>query len=101
MITDPRIFRLITLIRLALSPPKGAGRIGLAIGFGIVCHALFALAVLSMIVAMFHGMSESLGRVTWPWSLLANAALIVQFPLVHSALLTSRSCEKKGGHDRC
>ena len=90
MITDPRIFRLITLIRLALSPPKGAGRIGLAIGFGIVCHALFALAVLSMIVAMFHGMSESLGRVTWPWALLANAALIVQFPLVHSALLTGR-----------
>ena len=90
MITDPRIFRLITLIRLALSPPKGLGRVGLALGIGIICHALFLLAVLSMIVAMFHGMSESIGCVTWPWALLVNAVLIVQFPLLHSALLTDR-----------
>jgi len=37
---------------------------------------------------MGFGMSESLGRVPWPWAALANAALIVQFPLVHSLLLT-------------
>lgn len=90
MIKDARIVRLITLIRLALLPPKGAGRIALAIGFGVVCHTLFLVAVLSMIVAMFYGMSESLGNVSWPWAVLANVALIVQFPLVHSALLTGR-----------
>lgn len=90
MITDPRVLRIVTLLRLARSPPKGAARIGLALGFGVACHALFALAVLSMIAAMFHGMSESLGRVTWPWALLANVFLIVQFPLVHSVLLTGK-----------
>jgi len=39
---------------------------------------------------VFYGMSESRGAVPHPWHLLANAALIVQFPLLHSALLTRR-----------
>ena len=43
-----------------------------------------------MIVAMFFGMSKSLGQVPAPWSVIANAALILQFPLVHSLLLTKR-----------
>jgi methanethiol S-methyltransferase len=90
MIADPRIARLITLIRAALSPPPGTGRILLALGFGGLCHALFAVAVLSMILAMFFGLSESYGRVPWPWAALANAALILQFPLAHSVLLTAR-----------
>jgi methanethiol S-methyltransferase len=88
MTADPRISRLMTLIRAALSPPPGMGRILLALSLGVLCHALFAVAVLSMIVAMFFGLSESLGRVPWPWAALANAALIVQFPLIHSVLLT-------------
>jgi hypothetical protein len=37
---------------------------------------------------MFFGLSESFGTVPWPWAALANAVLIVQFPLAHSALLT-------------
>ncbi len=90
MMRDPRIARLVALIRAVLRPPPGAGRIALALGFGIVCHAVFAAAVLSMIVAMFFGLSESLGRVPWPWAVLANAALILQFPLAHSLLLTGR-----------
>lgn len=32
----------------------------------------------------------SLGRVPAPWSALANLALIIQFPIVHSLLLTRR-----------
>ncbi|MFN2307701.1 MAG: isoprenylcysteine carboxylmethyltransferase family protein [Paracoccaceae bacterium] len=87
-LNDPRIARLITLIRAALHPPPGAGRIVVALGFGALCHLLFALGVLAMVVAMFFGMSESLGSVPWPWATLANAALIVQFPLAHSLLLT-------------
>jgi len=89
MIADPRIARLIALIRAAMRPPPGGGRIVLAVVFGMICHTLFAVAVLTMIVAMYFGMSKSLGRVPWPWAALANAALIAQFPLAHSVLLTS------------
>ena len=71
-----------------MRPPAGAGRIALALLLGVLCHALFAAAVLAMIVAMFFGLSESFGVVPWPWALLANGLLILQFPLVHSALLT-------------
>ena len=88
--TDPRIARLITLIRAALHPPAGGVRIVLALAIGALCHSLFAAGVLAMIVAMFFGLSESLGRVPWPMAALANAALIVQFPLAHSLLLTGR-----------
>lgn len=85
---DPRVAGLVRLIGAALRPPAGAGRIALALTMGALCHTLFAAAVLAMIVAMFFGMSESLGTVPWPWAMLANAALIAQFPLAHSALLT-------------
>jgi methanethiol S-methyltransferase len=88
MLDDPRIARIITLIRAALRPPAGAGRIALALGLGLLCHLVFAAGVLAMIVAMFFGLSKSLGTVPWPMAALANAALIVQFPLAHSLFLT-------------
>jgi protein-S-isoprenylcysteine O-methyltransferase Ste14 len=88
MIADPRIARLLALIRAALNPPAGTGRIALALTLGILCHAIFALAVLAMIAAMFFGLSKSFGTVPWPWAILANLALIAQFPLAHSLLLT-------------
>ena len=88
MLSDPRIARLITLIRAALRPPAGAGRIALALIVGALCHMLFAAGVLAMIVAMFFGLSNSLGTVPWPMAAPANGALIVQFPLAHSLLLT-------------
>jgi len=88
MIADPRFARLFTLMGAALRPPPGDGRVALALTLGIICHVSFAAAVLTMIAAMFFGLSESLGRVPWPWALIANAALIVQFPLAHSLLLT-------------
>ena len=62
----------------------------LALCFGAVCHLSFALGVLTMMVAMFFGMSRSLGTVPAPWTWVANAALLIQFPLVHSLLLTNR-----------
>ncbi len=85
---DPRVRGLTTLIRAALKPPPGAGRIAFALVMGGLCHLTFALAVTAMIVAMYFGLSESFGSVSWPWAALANAALIVQFPLLHSLLLT-------------
>ena len=87
---DPRIARLIDLARNALDPPAGTTRIAVALAMGLGCHLIFAIAVLSMIAAMFFGMSESQGRVPWPWAAIANTALLLQFPLVHSLLLTQR-----------
>lgn len=66
------------------------GRMTLALCYGAVCHVSFALGVLTMMVAMFFGMSRSLGTVPAPWTWVANAALLIQFPLVHSLLLTNR-----------
>jgi protein-S-isoprenylcysteine O-methyltransferase Ste14 len=88
MTADPRIGRLLALIRAALHPPPGAARIALALGMGLICHVAFVAGVLAMITAMFFGMGESWGKVAWPWAALANAALILQFPLAHSLLLT-------------
>ena len=65
-------------------------RMSLALSYGVICHVSFALGVLTMMVAMFFGMSRSLGTVPAPWSWVANAALLIQFPLVHSLLLTNR-----------
>jgi len=79
--------RLLRLLLGSLSPPPGSARIAVALMYGALCHLLFALAVLSMIIVMFFGMSLSFGAVPAPWSLLANAMLIAQFPLVHSLLL--------------
>lgn len=90
MMGDPRIARLVTLISAAMRPPPGAGRIALALSLGALCHALFGVAVLAMIVAMFFGLSESFGTVPWPWAAFANLALIMQFPLAHSFFLTGR-----------
>ncbi|MEM8825063.1 MAG: isoprenylcysteine carboxylmethyltransferase family protein [Pseudomonadota bacterium] len=78
------------LIVGALRPPPGRARIAIAYAYGVVCHAIFGLAVVAMIVAMFFGMSESFGRVPAPWSIWVNALLILQFPLVHSLLLSKR-----------
>ena len=88
MADDPRIAGLCRLIRGALRPAPGAGRIALALAAGLVTHAVFAAAVLAMIGAMFFGMSQSLGRVPQPWAWAANLLLLLQFPLVHSLLLT-------------
>jgi protein-S-isoprenylcysteine O-methyltransferase Ste14 len=86
MLKDPRVARVITLLRAALNAPRGFTRIAGALLLGAICHALFALAVGAMIAAMFFGMQHSLGRASWP--IAANAALIVQFPLIHSVLLS-------------
>jgi protein-S-isoprenylcysteine O-methyltransferase Ste14 len=88
MLSDPRIAGVIRLLRAVRRPPPGAGRRALALMMGVLCHAIFAVAVLAMIGAMFFGMSESFGQVPWPWALLTNALLILQFPLAHSFFLT-------------
>jgi len=67
-----------------------ARRIAAALAFGALCHLTFAAAGAAMLIGMWFGMSQSFGALSAPWSYLANLALLLQFPLAHSALLTPR-----------
>lgn len=69
---------------------RAGRRAALALGYGIVCHSCFVVGVATMMIAMFFGMSRSLGSVPAPWNWVANAALLLQFPVGHSLLLTAR-----------
>lgn len=70
-----------------LSPPV---RKSLALTYGFVCHAIFGLAALTMVVVMGSGMTLGFGRVPEPWNWVANIALLLQLPLGHSFLLSDR-----------
>ncbi len=65
-------------------------RPAIALFYGALCHGCFALGVGTMMVTRFFGMSRSLGALEAPWSWIANVALIAQFPVMHSVLLTNR-----------
>ena len=82
--------RLITLFIGNFSAPRGGRRILVALLYGGVCHAIFAVAVIAMIVVMYTGMTASFGRVPAPVSWAANLFLVLQFPLGHSLLLSKR-----------
>lgn len=86
--SDNHLNRLLALVRGALHPEPGLARIALALTFGLVVHLVFTVAVLSMVIAMYFGMSRSFGAVPWPYAFLSNALLVLQFPLLHSFLLT-------------
>jgi methanethiol S-methyltransferase len=75
------------------SPPLRSQR-AVAIGYGLVCHIIFAASVGLMIFHMFFGMSLSLGGFGAPWSWIANTALLLQFPLAHSYLLSAKGRAK-------
>ena len=60
----------------------------LAIALGLACHVLFVLGVGTMMVAMYYGMSRSLGRLGSPYGAIANGLLLLQFPILHSLLLS-------------
>ncbi|WP_411889059.1 methyltransferase family protein [Yoonia sp. SDW83-1] len=88
--TQTPLTRLLQLAFGTFRPPPSRRRILIALIYGVICHSIFTLSVLAMMIAMFFGMSESFGRVSDPWLWLANTALILQFPLVHSFLLSRR-----------
>jgi len=60
----------------------------IALAWGGACHGIFALAGGAMVLAMYFGMSRSLGPVPYPWAWAVNLLLLVQFPIGHSLLLT-------------
>jgi protein-S-isoprenylcysteine O-methyltransferase Ste14 len=58
--------------------------------WGVLTHAGFVLAVVSMAWALARGMHVGLGRLEGVRRVLANGALLLQFPLLHSGLLSRR-----------
>ncbi|MFO7561528.1 MAG: bifunctional 2-polyprenyl-6-hydroxyphenol methylase/3-demethylubiquinol 3-O-methyltransferase UbiG [Enhygromyxa sp.] len=78
------------LRRVMSRPRASAARPAVVLLYGALCHGLFVLGVGTMAAMMYFGMSRSLGTLRAPWSLIANAALIAQFPLLHSFLLTKK-----------
>ena len=82
--------RLLSLTFGLCKMPPGTKRILVAFSYGVVCQTLFALSVGVMIVAMFLGMTESFGVVPRPWSYAANLFLVLQFPVMHSILLSKK-----------
>ena len=73
-----------------LIPPSPAQRPVVALLYGALCHGSFAIGVGTMMAAMFFGMSRSVGALEAPWSWIADAALLAQFPVAHSFLLSKR-----------
>lgn len=72
------------------SPPVAAERRRLvALLYGVGCHSLFLAAIASAMVAMYHGMLRP-GLIHWskPWATLWDLGLLLQFPLLHSFLLS-------------
>ena len=61
-----------------------------ALGFGLLVHSLFGVAVALMALGLYTGLQSGLGRLTGGWALTANALLVLQFPLLHSFFLGHR-----------
>ena len=57
--------------------------------YGLLCHVIFTVSVVSMLVAMYFGMSQSFGKIPHPYSYFFNLLLLLQFPIAHSFLLSS------------
>ena len=57
--------------------------------YGLLCHVIFTVSVVTMLVAMFFGMSQSFGKIPDPYSYFFNLLLLLQFPIAHSFLLSS------------
>ena len=60
-----------------------------ALAFGIVTHLLFLLAVTLMVSSFYGGFPLALGTLQGSPRSIANIALLVQFPLLHSFLLSA------------
>lgn len=64
--------------------------IATALVWGVVNHALFAVAIAAMVAALYSGLSTARGSLEGSSAWLANALLLAQFPLLHSFLLSAR-----------
>ena len=87
-IIDP-LAELITLAYNTFLSFQFSKRWMIAFLYGILCHVIFTASVVTMFVAMFFGMSQSFGKISAPYSYFFNLLLLLQFPIIHSFLLSS------------
>lgn len=67
-----------------------ATRIVLALGAASLTHGLFAAAIVTMAIALYSGLAIGRGTLRGAPAVLANLALVLQFPAIHSLLLSKR-----------
>ena len=85
---DP-LAELITLAYKTFLSFQFSKRWMIAFLYGLLCHVIFTVSVVTMLVAMFFGMSQSFGKIPDPFSYFFNLLLLLQFPIAHSFLLSS------------
>ncbi|GMW00395.1 MAG: hypothetical protein AMXMBFR84_15320 [Candidatus Hydrogenedentota bacterium] len=61
-----------------------------AVVYGVLTHFIFAVAVTVMSIGLYTGLSSGWGRLDGWLAVLANLLLLVQFPIVHSYLLSTQ-----------
>ena len=69
--------------------PDGAHPVA-ALVMALLCHLAFAFGVGSMALALATGMQLGMGTLTGPAAVCANGLLLLQFPILHSFLLSRR-----------
>jgi hypothetical protein len=65
-------------------------RRALALIYGVSTHALFGAGVACMAWGLYSGLQNGLGHLDGLLRWFTNGLLVLQFPLLHSLLLTSR-----------
>jgi len=65
-------------------------RRALAVCLGVACHGTFLVAVSWMFLGLHDGLTAGLSRLSGGSALALDLVLALQFPLIHSALLTRR-----------
>ena len=61
----------------------------ISILYGVVCHITFVISGLCMFWVLYNGFTVSLGSVRYPLNIITNTLLLLQFPILHSFLLTN------------
>lgn len=72
------------------TPPIPLRDRALALLFGVICHLAFLAGVAAMVYGLHGGLQGGLGPFRGGSALLANALLVLQFPLLHTLLLSQR-----------
>lgn len=62
----------------------------LALAAGAITHTLFALGVGAMVLGLHDGLADGLGTLHGRSALVADALLVLQFPVLHSLFLSRR-----------